>query len=163
MQAMEKARQMIDHAGKQELRRCLVTAGIDDAIIDRWTPEQQARIAAMPYQDRIAWLFKKRANGLIQSGERPPEWAKICQCNQCGPVYLAASSPSRVETCPWCVRTQRGMDVPRPPTCCATCRFQIEKPATSEAGVHACGRGHAVLFAYQPNDCRDWAEKTPPG
>ena len=39
---------------------------------------------------------------------------------------------------------------------CATCAHQQRRPDTSPSGMHGCGKGHGMHFAYEQHACTDW-------
>ncbi len=49
-----------------------------------------------------------------RAGRRPDHWTKICECKDCGWIYLWPTAPARVLGCPWCRNRASGWPIPRP-------------------------------------------------
>ncbi|MHB1895428.1 MAG: hypothetical protein ACYCOY_02095 [Metallibacterium sp.] len=43
-----------------------------------------------------------------------------------------------------------------PAVTCATCTHQQQQPNTSDAGMHACAKGHGLHFAREQHTCTAW-------
>ena len=48
---------------------------------------------------------------------------------------------------------------PRPAITCASCVHQQQQPDTSDAGMHACAKGHGLRYAREQHACADWKPK----
>jgi hypothetical protein len=93
----------------------------------------------------------------MQRGIAPAGWTQASYCIRCGPVKLWPGAPvSDLIGCPWCHVRRSGGTLPRPAVTCATCTHQQRRKDTSDAAMHACGKGHGLHHAHALHRCTDW-------
>lgn len=93
----------------------------------------------------------------MQRGIAPAGWTQASHCARCGPILLWQGAPVHdVIGCPWCAIRRAGGTVPRPAVTCAACMHQQRRKDTSDAGMHACNKGHGLHHAHALHVCPDW-------
>jgi hypothetical protein len=99
--------------------------------------------------------------GMMQ-GTAPRGWNQASYCARCGPILIWPGAPVHdVIGCPWCFIRRSGGTVPRPAVTCASCAHQQRRKDTSDAGMHACAKGHGLHYAHATHVCPDWKPLEP--